>query len=167
MPSNPSTKVSVMNIASLLSTERVKCASEASSKKRLLEIMAEMLATADIKLASSDVLESLQHRERLGSTGIGHGVAIPHGRLAGIDQAYGALVTLNQGIDYDAPDHQPVDLLFALVVPEQSTDEHLQILATLAQSFSNSQTSEKLRQCQNSQDVLQLTSEWIVQSATT
>lgn len=165
MPSNPSTKVSVMNIASLLSTDRVKCTSEASSKKKLLEIMAEMLATADTQLVASDVLESLQHRERLGSTGIGHGVAIPHGRLAGIDQAYGALITLNQGIDYDAPDHQPVDLLFALVVPEQSTDVHLQILATLAQSFSDGETSEKLRQCKNSTDVLQLTSEWIVQNA--
>lgn len=165
MLSRPSIKVSAMNIASLLTNDRVKCASEASSKKRLLELLADMLASSDDQLSSSAVLESLHHRERLGSTGIGHGVAIPHGRLAGIDRAYGALITLTEGIDYDAPDHQPVDLLFALIVPEQSTDEHLQILATLAQSFSDPVSTEQLRRCQSIQDVLELTEQWIVQNA--
>jgi PTS system nitrogen regulatory IIA component len=154
-----------MNIASLLSDERINCASEASSKKRLLEILADMLAVADPELTPSSVLESLLHRERLGSTGIGHGVAIPHGRLAGIDQAYGALITLKEGIDYDAPDQQPVDLLFALIVPEQSTEEHLQILATLAQSFSDPGASDKLRHCRSGKDVLELTSQWTIQNA--
>lgn len=154
-----------MNIASLLTVERIDCASETSSKKRLLEMLADMLATANPELSASSILESLLHRERLGSTGIGHGVAIPHGRLAGIDQAYGALITLNEGVDYDAPDHQPVDLLFALIVPEQSTEEHLQILATLAQSFSDKETSNKLRHCRNSQDILNLTRQWTIKDA--
>jgi PTS system nitrogen regulatory IIA component len=155
----------IMNIASLLTVERIDCASETSSKKRLLEMLADMLATVDPELTASSILESLLHRERLGSTGIGHGVAIPHGRLAGIDQAFGAFITLKQGIDYDAPDHQPVDLLFALIVPEQSTEEHLQILATLAQSFSDKETSDKLRQCRTSQDILNLTRQWTIKNA--
>jgi len=155
----------IMNIASLLTVERIDCASETSSKKRLLEMLADMLAMADPELTASSILESLLHRERLGSTGIGHGVAIPHGRLAGIDQAFGALITLKEGIDYDAPDHQPVDLLFALIVPEQSTEEHLQILATLAQSFSDKETSDKLRQCRTSQDILNLTRQWTIKDA--
>jgi PTS system nitrogen regulatory IIA component len=154
-----------MNIASLLTIERIGCSSETSSKKRLLEMLADMLATANPELTASSILESLLHRERLGSTGIGHGVAIPHGRLAGIDQAFGALITLNEGVDYDAPDHQPVDLLFALIVPEQSTEEHLQILATLAQSFSDKETSSKLRHCRTSQDVLNLTRQWTIKDA--
>jgi nitrogen PTS system EIIA component len=155
----------IMNIASLLTVERIDCASETSSKKRLLEMLADMLAMADPELTASSILESLLHRERLGSTGIGHGVAIPHGRLAGIDQAFGALITLKEGIDYDAPDHQPVDLLFALIVPEKSTEEHLQILATLAQSFSDKETSDKLRQCRTSQDILSLTRQWTIKDA--
>jgi PTS system nitrogen regulatory IIA component len=154
-----------MNIASLLTPDRILCGAESTSKKRLLETLADMLAKDLPELDVTTVFEGLLHRERLGSTGIGHGVAIPHGRLAGIDRAYGALITLTEGIDYDAPDHQPVDLLFALIVPEQSTDEHLQILATLAQSFSDPVSTEQLRQCQSIQDVLELTGQWIVQNA--
>ncbi len=154
-----------MNIASLLSTDRIECASEATSKKRLLETLANMLAKDSEDLNAASIFESLIQRERLGSTGIGHGVAIPHGRLADLDHAIGAVITLREGIDYDAPDKQPVDLLFALLVPEQSTDEHLQILSTLAQSFANEDTVEQLRQCQDQPHVLELTEQWQVQGA--
>lgn len=155
-----------MNIASLLTKDRILCGAESSSKKKLLETLAGMLAR-DLpeELDVSTVFESLLHRERLGSTGIGHGVAIPHGRLPGATTAIGALITLSEGIDYDAPDQQPVDLLFALIVPEESTEEHLQILATLAQSFSSEETANALRQCPDNEQVLVVTGQWEVPTA--
>ena len=154
-----------MNIASLLTSDRILCGAESTSKKRLLETLADMLAKDLPELDVATVFEGLLHRERLGSTGIGHGVAIPHGRLPGIHKAIGALITLGEGIDYDAPDQQPVDLLFALIVPEESTEEHLQILATLAQSFSSEDTANKLRQCKNIEQVLSVTGQWEVPTA--
>jgi mannitol/fructose-specific phosphotransferase system IIA component (Ntr-type) len=101
-----------------------------------------------------DIFDSLLNRERLGSTGLGTGVAIPHGRMTGIDAPVGAIITLKNGVDYDAVDHQPVDLLFALVVPEASTDEHLQILATLARMFSDRKLCENLRASQDAEQLL-------------
>jgi PTS system nitrogen regulatory IIA component len=154
-----------MNIASLLTSDRILCGAASTSKKRLLETLADMLAKDLPELDVTTVFEGLLHRERLGSTGIGHGVAIPHGRLPGVNKAIGALITLHEGIDYDAPDQQPVDLLFALIVPEESTEEHLQILATLAQSFSSKDTANRLRQCSEIEQVLMVTGQWEVPSA--
>ena len=154
-----------MNIASLLTSDRILCGADSTSKKKLLETLADMLAKDLPELDVSTVFESLLHRERLGSTGIGHGVAIPHGRLPGLTNAIGALIILNTGIDYDAPDQQPVDLLFALIVPEESTEEHLQILATLAQSFSSEETADRLRQCKDNDQVLMVTGQWEVPTA--
>jgi len=84
-------------------------------------------------------------REKLGSTGLGKGIAIPHGRLKGSKKTIAAFIQLQYGVDYDAIDDAPVDLLFALLVPENSTDEHLKTLAHLAEMFSNTDTLEQLR----------------------
>lgn len=149
-----------MNIADLLSEERVDCHSGATSKKRALELLSERLSGAAPELTQSEIFESLLARERLGSTGLGHGIAIPHGRLAGADHAIAAFLKLDQGIDYDAPDRKPVDLLFALVVPEACTDEHLQILASLAEMFGDEETVTRLRSCDDAATLLELFSRW-------
>ncbi|MFP4682249.1 MAG: PTS sugar transporter subunit IIA [Ectothiorhodospira sp.] len=149
-----------MNIGDLLAPDRVLCTSEVSSKKRALEMLGEMLSTRLPKLTTGEIFDSLLARERLGSTGLGHGVAIPHGRLEGAGEACAALLKLDRGVDYDAPDNEPVDLLFALVVPADSTDEHLQILAVLARMFSDPETLARLRDAGGHPEILELLRRW-------
>ena len=86
-----------------------------------------------------------ESRERLGGTGLGYGVALPHGRIAGLEHSIGAIVTLESGIDFDAPDGEPVDILFGLLVPEDCNNDHLQILSRIAQMFSDEALRERLR----------------------
>lgn len=149
-----------MNIATLLAPERVICCPEVGSKKRALELLSERLAADNEGIEIADVFDSLLARERLGSTGLGHGVAIPHGRRAGIEHPIAALVKIERGIDFDAPDRQPVDLVFALLVPEQSNDEHLRILAALARLFSDRETVAKLREAEGAEAMLELIRAW-------
>ena len=150
-----------MNITDIIVPERVACDIDASSKKRALEKISDIIASDNTShLAAQDVVDSLLAREKLGSTGIGSGVAIPHGRLKNSDKTIAAFLQLHQGIDYDAIDNQDVDLLFALLVPENSTDEHLQILAELAEMFSHEEIREKLRQCKDNQQVCDLLTHW-------
>ena len=99
----------------------------------------------------------------MGSTGIGHGIAIPHCRLLPCNKAIGFLIRIQEGIDYDAIDGEPVDLVFALLVPEESTDEHLQLLATLATNLSQKEYREALR---NAPDLNQLYQRAIVERET-
>jgi PTS system nitrogen regulatory IIA component len=143
-----------MTIADLLSLERISLQPRVSSKKRALEILSEQLASAMPKLGAVEIFDCLIARERLGSTGLGHGVAIPHARVAGVDEAIGAILKLQQGVDYDAMDQEHVNLLFALLVPENSTEKHLGLLSQLAEMFSDEKTLEKLRSAENS-DTLQ------------
>jgi PTS system nitrogen regulatory IIA component len=137
-----------MQISTLLEPERIACLQDSTSKKRTLDLLSSLLAGALSDFSEGELFDSLINRERLGSTGLGNGVALPHGRLAGLDKPLAALVTLSSGgIDFDAIDNQPVDLLFALLVPEESTDEHLQILARLATMFSDPEFCSALRDC--------------------
>jgi PTS system nitrogen regulatory IIA component len=115
-----------------------------------------LLASAVPDYTEAEIFDSLVARERLGSTGLGDGVALPHGRLRGLKQPIAALVTLGKGIDFDAIDQQPVDLLYALLVPEESNDEHLKILAQLAGLFSNPDFCSRLRSCNDSNQCFQL-----------
>ena len=108
----------------------------------MLESASELLAATDENLSPRAVFDCLIAREKLGSTGLGHGVAIPHGRLAGLDKTIGVFIKVPKGVDFDAPDSEPVDLVFALLVPEESTEEHLQVLSNLA-SYFNSEGSRK------------------------
>ena len=107
-----------------------------SSKKRLFE-QAGLLFENQHGVARSLVFDSLFARERLGSTGLGQGVAIPHGRIKGLKEARGAFLRLAQPVPFDAPDGNPVSLVFVLLVPEKATEKHLQILSELAQMFSD------------------------------
>lgn len=143
-----------MNVSELLTADRITCKGQASSKKRALEQVSQLLASAVPGLSGEAVFDSLVGRERLGSTGLGSGVAIPHGRTPDTDTAIAAFVHLDEGIDFDAIDGAPVDILFALLVPDHYTDEHLEILASLAEAFSNPEFSDHLRHCETAQQVL-------------
>lgn len=134
-----------MQISDLLKPDRVLSAVKASSKKRTLEILSELIAKSSPDLNAHEVFESLIARERLGSTGLGSGVALPHGRVKGSRLTIGAFVQLQEPVSFDAIDSQPVDLLFALVVPEESTEEHLQALAALAEMFIRPELRQRLR----------------------
>ncbi|WP_455216746.1 PTS sugar transporter subunit IIA, partial [Kaarinaea lacus] len=119
-----------MQIADIITPERVASNVEAKSKKRALEKISDILAAnSDTGMGATDIFDSLIARERLGTTAIDHGVAIPHGRIKNSKQTVGAFVQFSNGIDCDAMDHKSVNLMFALLVPEESTEEHLQLLA--------------------------------------
>ena len=145
-----------MQIDHLLSHDRIACGQSATSKKRVLEAAAALLAGADPSLEPTAVFESLIGRERLGSTGLGHGIALPHGRMPYKGQPIGALITLKDGVDFDALDGHPVNQVFALVIPEESTEEHLQILASLARVFSDTSVREQLKCCKNPENAINL-----------
>jgi PTS system nitrogen regulatory IIA component len=133
-----------MNLISrLLPGSNVILDLDVASKKRVFEQVG-LLFENNHQIARSQVFDSLFAREKLGSTGLGQGIAIPHGRIKGLKEALGALVRLRQPIAFDAPDGQPVSLIFVLLVPEKATDLHLQILSELAQMFSDKSLREKL-----------------------
>jgi len=130
-------------IASILSRANVVAEFNATSKKRIFEEAA-LLFKAQLGLASDSVFEKLFARERLGSTGLGNGVAIPHCRIEGLDEVAGAFIRLVAPIPFDALDDEPVNLLFVLLVPCDANDTHLNILAELAQMFSSQTFREQL-----------------------
>lgn len=122
-------------IATLLSPERILVRCDATIKKRVFELAAQLFADQGIETAA--IFDALFAREKLGSTGLGQGIAIPHGRMDGLSHALGAFIRLEQPIDFDAPDGRPVNQLFILLVPTDANQQHLQLLAELAQRFSN------------------------------
>ena len=144
-----------MQLSDLLTPERVVCDLEVPSKKRALEQVSDLLSHNQTGIAAIDIYNSLLARERLGGTGIGHGIAIPHGRLQNTEQTLGAFIRLKDGIDFDAIDQQPVDLIFALIVPEEATQEHLQTLAQLAKMFNDEQVRNNLRAASDATDLYQ------------
>ena len=123
-------------LAAILPSTNVLVNVDASSKKRAFE-QAGLLFENQHSIARGTVTDNLFARERLGSTGLGHGVAIPHGRMSGIDGSIGALIRLKHPVDYDAHDGNTVDLMFGLVVPQQATETHLKHLAAIAELFSD------------------------------
>ncbi len=138
--------------------ERIGCNVEAASKKRVLEQLGQRLAESVPDLTQDLVFDALLERERLGSTGLGKGIALPHARMAQVDQAMGAFIKLTDGVDFDAIDSEPVDLAFAMLVPQEATDEHLQLLSTLARMFSDSAFCSQLRQAESDHDLFLLIS---------
>ena len=134
-----------MQIIDILDSARIVTGAQATSKKRALEMASELLAGSSEALGQAEVFSALLGREKLGSTGLGHGVALPHGRLGSCGNPVGALLVLAEPIDFDAVDGQPVDLLFAMLVPEESTEEHLALLAQLAELFGEPANCERIR----------------------
>ncbi len=150
-----------MEISDIISPDRIAYDIDASSKKRALEKIGEIIsAGSGVDFLPNEVCESLIAREKLGSTGIGSGVAIPHGRLKNSEKTVAAFVQLHNGINYDAMDDEDVDLLFALLVPENSTEEHLQILAQLAEMFSKADFRAKLRASKSTDELHNLLCNW-------
>lgn len=145
-----------MHIADFITPERVIWKSKVSSKKRALEEVSGLIAGAQPNLAEMEIFDCLLARERLGSTGLGHGVAIPHGRLKSVTHPIGAFAVLDKGVDFDAMDGAPVDLVCALVVPLESTEEHLQILASLAALFSDERLRDGMRHASGAEEVYTL-----------
>ena len=131
-------------IAKLLPPSNILLDLDVTSKKRLFE-QAGLLFENNQGIARSLVFDSLFAWERLGSTGLGQGVAIPHVRIKGLKEAVGAFVRLSHAVPFDAPDGKPVGLVFVLLVPEQATEQHLQILSELAQMFSDRELRERLK----------------------
>ncbi len=151
----------MIDIAELLTVERICCNADVASKKRAFERLAEILAASDVAVHDErEIFDALNGRERLGSTGLGHGVALPHGRMPGLQQPLAAVLTLTAGIDFDAPDDQPVDLLFGLLMPEDCNEQHLQILAALAGMFSDAALRERLQQCTDARALLAAIADW-------
>lgn len=142
-------------IEKILPLEHIVLDLDVSSKKRVFEQVGILFENSH-GIARSEVFDSLFAREKLGSTGLGQGVAIPHGRAKGLDEAIGAFVRLSAPIPYDAPDGKPVQSLFILLVPEHATEIHLQVLSELAHIFSNKSLRDELLHANDPQTVFQL-----------
>lgn len=149
-----------MNLISpLLPLANVMLDLDVSSKKRVFEQVG-LLFENHHSIARSTVFESLFAREKLGSTGLGQGIAIPHGRIKGLKEALGALVRMQQPIPFDAPDGQNVSLVFVLLVPDRATELHLQILSELAQMFNDRAFRERMLGAQSAAELHQIITEW-------
>jgi PTS system nitrogen regulatory IIA component len=146
-------------IARLLPISNVVTQLEASSKKRVFE-QAGLLFENNQGINRTTVFDSLFARERLGSTGLGQGIAIPHGRIKGLKEATGAFLRLATPVQFDAPDGKPVSLLFVLLVPEQANEQHLQLLSELAQMFSERSFREALSSAPDSATIHNLFANW-------
>ena len=146
-------------ISKLLPLPNVITGLDVSSKKRVFEQVG-LLFENNHQIARSQVFDSLFAREKLGSTGLGQGVAIPHGRIKGLKEALGVLVRMQQAIPFDAPDGQAVSLIFVLLVPDRATDVHLQILSELAQMFSDKAFRERLLAAADAPELHRLITQW-------
>lgn len=142
----------------LLSPARVLAEVRISSKKRLLELISETLAKNNKNLSSRGIFESLCAREHLGSTAIGNGAAIPHGRVNGTDGVEALFLRLKKPIPFDADDGKPVDLLFALAVPIECTEDHSKLLSSISERFSDEIFLEKIRNAVDASEVWSLLS---------
>jgi len=146
-------------IAALLPERNVVLDLDAGSKARLFDAVGALLE-AQRGLSRKLIVDSLLAREKLGSTGLGQGIAIPHGRIKGLGEAQGVFVRLKTPIPFDAPDGKPVAQAFVLLVPEQATEQHLQILSELAQMFSEARFRESLAQAADPQALRRLFEQW-------
>lgn len=142
-----------MIIEKILAQNLVFCNAPGSSKKKALENIADALHGVLPELDNTELFEHLIAREKLGSTAIGKGIAIPHCRCSKVDRTIGCLVKLQEAIDFDAPDDLPVDILFVMIVPEQATNEHLQALAHLAHLFEQGEFRNALRKSKTNEEL--------------
>ena len=140
-----------MKLSELVNKDCSKAAVLFSSKKRILEYISELAHSQIPDTSQHTILDALMAREKLGSTGLGNGIAIPHCRVKNCHRIIGALMTLEHEIDYDAIDGKPVDIIFALMVPEEANDTHLKALASLAERLSQTQYLGSVREASDVQ----------------
>ena len=148
-----------MEINDILTPDCTKCAVQGTSKKRILEVISQIASQHLADIEQTTILTSLLAREKMGSTGIGKGIAIPHGRLANLPHVTAILVTSSTPIPFDAIDNKPVDIFFAILVPEDQAQGHLQTLATIATKLSDKKRIKTLRRATTSQQVFEAIAE--------
>lgn len=144
-----------MELSTILAPECTSCATP-GSKKKVLELISDLAAAQYPALSSQEIFESLLAREKMGSTGIGNGIAIPHGRLGNIDKPLAVLIKCEEAIGYDAIDKQPVDILFALLVPSDQCQQHLSTLAAMAEKLNDKQVLKQLRKSHDEKELYQV-----------
>ena len=145
----------MIRLEHILTPARSKVNVPGGSKKRVLEYIAHLIASHQPEIDEDILFESLVAREKLGSTGFGNGIAIPHCRLIGCKAPISAVLHLETAVDFDAIDGEPVDLIFVLLVPEAATDEHLELLRQIAGIFEQDDVRERLRNAPNSDALYQ------------
>ncbi|MEZ8825531.1 PTS IIA-like nitrogen regulatory protein PtsN [Vibrio sp. 10N.261.55.A7] len=141
-----------MQLSEVLSLNCTKSAVQCTSKKRALEMISEIVANQTGQ-NSTELFECMLSREKVGSTGIGNGIAIPHARMNSSDHAIAVLLQCEEPIEFDAIDNRPVDLLFALLVPEEQCKEHLKTLSSMAARLNDKQVLKQLRNAQNDEEL--------------
>lgn len=144
-----------MEIKNILSPDCTVCAVQGTSKKRILEIISQIAADKLSDIDQTQILTSLLNREKMGSTGIGGGIAIPHGRLEGLHEVLAVLVTSKPSIEFDAIDNNPVDIFFAILVPEEQAQGHLQTLATIATRLSDKDVLKGVRRAESNEQLFE------------
>lgn len=142
-----------MNIESILSSQRTHANIVASSKKRAIEEAAIRIADSLEGLTADDIYNSLIAREKLGTTAIGEGIAIPHCRIEGCTEVVGSLFSLEEPVDFEAFDDTGVSVMFVIIVPSEEVDEHLQLLGMLARAFESAPYRDNLRDARTSQEL--------------
>lgn len=141
-----------MNIGELLDRQAISLRASATDKRKVLALIAE-IAARNFHLDAGDVLDALLEREAADSTGVGHGVAVPHARLAGLERMRGVFVRIEHPVDFESVDNQPVDLLFALFAPRNAGAEHLRALARVSRLLRHAGLREQLRKAQTADAV--------------
>lgn len=145
-----------MIIRHILTPGRTFCDASGVSKKKVLESIAETLSREVPTINASELFGALIARERLGTTGLGHGIALPHCRFKACPEPTGFFARLAEPVDFDAVDREPVDLVFALIVPEGDNQEHLEILKSLAERFNSAETRNRLRQADSAEVMFEI-----------
>ncbi|MGR5252674.1 PTS IIA-like nitrogen regulatory protein PtsN [Vibrio astriarenae] len=141
-----------MQLSEVLTLDCTKSAVPCTSKKRALELISELVAE-QTGISSTELFECMLSREKMGSTGIGNGIAIPHARMQSTDNAVAVLLQCQAPIEFDAIDNRPVDILFALLVPDAQCKEHLKTLSSMAERLNDKQVLKQLRNAQNDQEL--------------
>ncbi|TRX52785.1 PTS IIA-like nitrogen regulatory protein PtsN [Thalassomonas sp. M1454] len=142
-----------MNLEQILTLDCTVCSAVGKSKKNILEQISAIAASKISNTSEKELLMSLMAREKLSSTGIGKGIAIPHGRLTNTNAVVAVLITTDKPIVFDAIDDKPVDIFFAIFVPADNCQQHIETLANIAKVFSDKETCKKVRKCQTSQQL--------------
>jgi PTS system nitrogen regulatory IIA component len=146
-----------MLIAALLvNADNISFHDEATSKKRVIENLSRMLAANTSAATAEKIFQVLLERERLGSTGLGKGVAIPHARVPGLTHTVAAMLTLETPIDFESADNKPIDIAFGLLVPEDDTEHHLQHLSRLVTLFRDEEICSRIRQASSADAIFEL-----------
>lgn len=143
----------ILSLSDYLTIERVEARVAIGSKKKLLEHIANLLGEAN-KVLTKKIFHSIVEREKLGSTGVGNGIAIPHGRCADIEEAKLCVVTLQTPIDYESTDGEPVDIAFGLIVPAEANQQHLSLLSSIAELMGNKHTHDQLISSKSASEIL-------------